>query len=117
MTALAKDCSIEAVGSGSLEVMTVASDTLRASVRVVGILSPRTSPLLLSVLGTHVRAGRRYLRVDLAQAAVDDVEVLTPLITAHGMVAGLGGMLVFDKATDEVAAVLNSGELLVSPAV
>jgi anti-anti-sigma regulatory factor len=100
----------------SLEVATTAADTLRAAVTVHGTLSERTQPLLQSVLGTHVRAGRRYLRVDLAHAVVADPTVLTPLVEAHAALLALGGMLIFDNAEEQVAALLRAGELLVGPA-
>jgi anti-anti-sigma regulatory factor len=96
------------------EVATISSDVLRASVRVAGALSARTCPLLRGVLIAHLRAGRRYLRVNLAGASVDDLAVLEPLRAMHSSVAELGGMLVFDNASEEATEVLHGGDLFVS---
>jgi hypothetical protein len=80
------------------EVETTAADVLRARVRVAGRLGSRSVPLLVSVLGTHVRAGRRYLHVDLADARVDDRRALEPLRCTHTTITELGGQLIFDNA-------------------
>ena len=54
------------VDASVLEVATVSSDAMRAIVRVTGVLTDDTVSVLVSALGTHLRAGRRDLRVDLA---------------------------------------------------
>jgi hypothetical protein len=96
------------------EVATSSSDPLRAGIRVSGPLGERTVPLVLSVLATHVRAGRRYLRIDLTHAGVADLAALAPLRTAHSALTELGGMLVFDNAGDDVTRALHDVELFVS---
>jgi anti-anti-sigma regulatory factor len=98
------------------EVATTSSDTLRASVLVAGTLTARTVPLLLSVLQTHVRAGRRYLRVDLSDVEVDDVGVLEPLRAAHRAMTDLDGMLVFENVGDALGRLIQDGDLFVSTA-
>jgi hypothetical protein len=113
-SATATPCSFEAA---EFEVATTSSDALRASILVTGALSPRTVPLLLSVLSTHLRAGRRYLRVDLAGAEIDDLGVLEPLRVAHSVMTDLGGMLVFDNAGAEASTLLHDGDLFVSTAL
>lgn len=94
-----------------LEVATLSSDTLRAGVRVIGTLLPSTAPLLTSVLRTHIAGGRRYLRVDLSAASVDEPEVIDALIEARRSVADLGGMLVFENAGPRVVDAIRRATL------
>ena len=94
-----------------LEVATLSSDTLRAGVRVVGTLQPSTAPLLTSVLRTHIAGGRRYLRVDLAAASVDEPEVIDALLEARRAVLELGGMLVFENAGPRVVDAVRRATL------
>jgi anti-anti-sigma regulatory factor len=104
-------------GAGeTFEVVTASSDVLRANLRLHGTLSARTCPLLRSVLATHIRAGRRYLRVDVGSADVDDPRVLGPLREAHEAMDAVDGMLVFDNADDALAGLLHDGGLFVSTA-
>lgn len=98
------------------EVATLSADTLRASIRVTGILVPNTAPLLTSVLRTHVTAGRRYLRVDLATARITDGAVVEALVAAHRTISDLGGMLVFENAGPRVIDALRNDTLFVRPA-
>jgi len=97
-----------------LTVSTAATDELRATVEVRGTLSAATSPLLTGVLETHQRAGRRYLRVDLAGCTVADRGVLEPLRARHAALTEAGGLLVFDAADAAATAVLRQGDLFVS---
>lgn len=99
-----------------LEVATVSADALRAGVRVTGELLEATAPLLHSVLGTHLSAGRRYLRVDLAQAVVGDPKVVDVLVEAHTAVSELGGMLIFENAGPQVMEAVRSVSLFVRSA-
>lgn len=109
MTPLSSDADATDAGPlHGLEVATVSSDTLRASVRVTGDLAPDTAPLLASILRTHITAGRRYLRVDLATAAVQDPGVVEALVAAHRSIAELGGMLVFENAGPEVVNAIRA---------
>ncbi|WP_338181360.1 STAS domain-containing protein [Jatrophihabitans sp.] len=48
-----------------MEITTLHADSTRAEVRVVGELDGSAAVLLHEVIDGHVRAGRRYLRVDL----------------------------------------------------
>jgi anti-anti-sigma regulatory factor len=97
-----------------LSVVTVVSDELRATVRVTGRLSAATCCLLTSVLATHARAGRRYLRVDLSECTVADRAVLAPLRSHHAEWGEAGGLLVFDNADAAAAELLRDGDLFVS---
>lgn len=99
-----------------LEVATVSGDELRASVRVAGRLEQSTVALLSSVLRTHMTAGRRYLRVDLAHAEVADSAVAAALLEAHTAVEAMGGMLVFENAGPRVMAAVSTDTLFVRAA-
>lgn len=96
-----------------LEVATVARDTLRANVRVQGSLDASTVALLVSVLHTHLSAGRRYVRVDLAAAHITDESAVDALAAAHHRIAALGGMLIFENAGPRVIAAVDSAALFV----
>lgn len=95
MTAVAPETELKSI---AFEVATIAADRERASVRVTGELEPGTVPLLLSVLRTHTRAGRRHLSVDLGAATAADGDVLEPLREAARALAVLGGTLRFENA-------------------
>lgn len=99
-----------------LEIATISADTLRANIRVTGTLVPSAAPLLTSVLRTHIHSGRRYLRVDLATARIDDEVVIQALVTAHRTVDELGGMLVFENAGPAIIDALRTETLYVRPA-
>ena len=100
---------------GYLEIVTVESDTLRAMIRVDGALTTRSTAVLVSMIGTHVRAGRRYLRIDLARASVEAGAATDDLRAAHDCLAGLGGMLVFDHTDARTGCALRTADLHVSP--
>jgi hypothetical protein len=81
-----------AQASTALEVATTWADALSAHVLLDGVLSARTSALVMSVLSTHIRAGRRHLRVEV-RARVQDSSVLDQLGAAQARLASLGGIL------------------------
>lgn len=91
--------SLDAVG---FEVATTSADTLRASIAVAGEVGPGNAALLTSVLRSHLRTGRRYLRVDLIGARITDPRVLEHLAEAHRNVSEFGGMLVFENAAPQL---------------
>ena len=113
MTALASPPE-PAPGATGFDVATTSTDDLRAGVRVRGALDTVTCPLLLSVLRTHVRAGRRHVRVDLAGAVVGGAEVVLPLREVHEAVTADGGLLIFDGADDAARALLVEAGLFVN---
>ncbi len=95
------------------EVATLTADTLRASVRVAGDLAINSVTLLVSILRTHVGAGRRYLRVDLAGARLLDIAVVDSLAEFNDTVAELGGMLIFENASPRILDALRDTSLYV----
>jgi anti-anti-sigma regulatory factor len=98
------------------EVATVSADTLRAGVRVHGTLQRHNVALLTSVLRTHMTAGRRYLRVDLTEAAIVDSAVVAALVESHSALAAVGGMLVFENAGPQVVDAAASASLFIRAA-
>lgn len=116
MTMSASSAGMASEPFAGLEVATVAGDTLRASIRVAGALEAHTVTLLSSVLRTHTMAGRRYLRVDLALASIEDDVVVEALVEAHHSVEKLGGMLVFENAGPNVVEAVRSATLFVRAA-
>jgi hypothetical protein len=97
-----------------LEVATVSADTLRAHVRVTGVLADHNVALLSSALGTHLRAGRRYLRVDVGAAGISGHKALATLAGIHTTITELGGMLVFEHGSDDVCTALREHGLFLS---
>ena len=96
-----------------VEVATLRADHLRANILVTGTLRPAAVSLLTSVLRTHLAAGRRYLRVDLAGADVTDPAVVETLVEARRSVVDLGGMLVFENAGPLVVDAIRRATLFV----
>ncbi len=91
--------------SAVVEVATAAADALHATIRVTGPVGQRAVPLFETVLGTHLRAGRRYLRVDLGAAELSSA-ALRALADAAETAAALGGALVVENASPDVAAAI-----------
>lgn len=99
-----------------LEVATLTADTLRANVRIAGDLAINSIALLTSVLRTHISAGRRYLRVDLADAHILDLAVVDNLAELHQAVTELGGMLMFENAGASIVEAVRGTSLYVNAA-
>lgn len=98
------------------EVTTVSADRLHALIRAAGPLTASASAVLVTMLRAHLRAGRRYLRVDVGAAPVLDPAVLATLTDLHRRVAARGGMLVFENAGAEFADAIRGSELFVRTA-
>jgi anti-anti-sigma regulatory factor len=101
---------------GGFEVATVGSDTLRAGIRIVGALTKPACAVLVCVLRAHLRAGRHYLRVDVADATLVDDQALGSLVQLHRQVTAVGGMLVLENAGPHVIDALGSTSLFVRAA-
>ena len=100
----------------SFEVLTVAADLMRATIRTAGALTPPASAALIGVLRAHLGAGRRYLRVDVGGSRVADPGVLASLTSAHRQVAACGGMLVFENTGPQVVDAIRNSDLFVQAA-
>lgn len=113
--AVTRDAESAPTFSG-LEVATLTADTLRANVRITGDLALNSVALLTSVLRTHIATGRRYLRVDLAEAHILDLAVVDTLAELHRAVSELGGMLTFENAGAGIVDALRGTGLFVNAA-
>jgi hypothetical protein len=100
----------------SFEVTTVGADLMRATIRTAGALTLPASAALIGMLRAHLRAGRRYLRVDVGGSRVVDPAVLASLTSAHRQVAACGGMLVFENAGPQVVDAIRNSDLFVQAA-
>lgn len=101
---------------GGFEVATVSADTLRAGIRVVGALTKPACGVLVCVLRAHLRAGRHYLRVDVAEVPAVDGEATGSLVRLHRQVTAAGGMLVFENAGPQVVDAVGHSALFVHAA-
>jgi hypothetical protein len=93
--------------ASEVEVATTSADTLRASIRITGSLPRRAVPMLTTVLRTHLRAGRRYLRIELGRAELG-MDAVRCLAGAADDAATLGGALVLVDAQPGVAEAIES---------
>jgi hypothetical protein len=96
----------------TFEVATTSADALRASVRTAGALTRPACSVLRSVLAAHLRAGRRYLRVDVGGSDVLESDVLDALTETHHQIAEQGGMLVFENAGPRVIEAVRAAATL-----
>jgi anti-anti-sigma factor len=75
-------------------VFTAQFDRSRASVHVTGHLQGRTAGVLEAVLGDHLRAGRRYVRLDVSGLRDSDAAGLQILLDTHHRYLANRGTLV-----------------------
>jgi anti-anti-sigma regulatory factor len=83
-------------------VSTVHCDATRAALRVSGHLEVGTAPILSTVADGHVRAGRRYLRVDVADLTSVDDAALEVISEIHRQLLACRGTLIFTGVTCEL---------------
>jgi anti-anti-sigma regulatory factor len=85
---------------GEFDVLTSESDTARANLRARGTLDSSSAPLLAEVIAGHVRARRRFLRLDVANLVIADLDALDILRQAHHFVLRARGTLILTRVTD-----------------
>jgi anti-anti-sigma regulatory factor len=93
--------------ASAVEVATTSADVSRASIRITGSVSRVAVPMLTTVLRTHLRAGRRQLRIDLGSAELG-TDAVRCLAAAADAAATLGGALVLADAQPGVAEAIES---------
>jgi anti-anti-sigma regulatory factor len=96
--------------SAPFTVTTTRCDGVRADLRVCGRLNGRGAQVLRAVLDGHLRAGRRYLRVDIGGAAALDDAALGVLCEAHRWLLAARGTLVITAVTTSLAPVLAAAD-------
>jgi anti-anti-sigma factor len=91
-----------------LAVLTAQFDSTRASVCVTGGLHGGTAQLLEAVLGDHLEAGRRYVRLDVSGLSHIDTVGLRVLLDAHHRYLTNRGTLVLTGIRPPTVRLLRS---------
>ena len=102
----------EPAGTGNFDVRTVAFDVTRAAVRVTGELSAACAVLLAEVLDGHLRAGRRFVRLNLTGVETADRVAGAALHRAHRAFLDRRGTLILTGVVPVVHAALAADGLL-----
>jgi anti-anti-sigma regulatory factor len=102
----------EHAGTGSFDVRTVAADASRASMRVTGDLTAGCAGLLGEVIDGHLRAGRRFVRLNVGGVQVIDRAVVAELHRAHRAFLERRGTLILTGVGPVVQAALAGTGLL-----
>jgi anti-anti-sigma regulatory factor len=102
----------EHAGTGNFDVRTVAFDATRATVRVTGELSAGCGVLLGEVLDGHLRAGRRFVRLNVSGVQVLDCSAGIELHRAHRAFLERRGTLILTGVGPVVRAALAQRGLL-----
>jgi anti-anti-sigma regulatory factor len=99
-------------GTGNFDVRTVAVDGSRAAVRVTGELSAACGFVLAEVLEGHLRAGRRFVRLNLSGVETADRAAGAALHRVHRAFLDRRGTLILTGVGGVVGAVLAADGLL-----
>lgn len=91
----------------SMHVETVDLDATSALVRVGGELDLATSAPLWAVLDSHLRAGRRFIRLDMSGVTFLDATALSGIVSVHERLLAARGTLVVNGVRSLVARVLR----------
>ncbi|WAX56477.1 STAS domain-containing protein [Jatrophihabitans cynanchi] len=85
--------------AGRFDVVTTTYDRFRAALRVRGGLDATSAPVLAEVIAGHLRAGRRFVRVDVLGARVCDPGAAMMLLEAHRTLLAARGTLILTGVT------------------
>ncbi len=94
--------------AGGFEVRTVGSDASRARIEVGGDLDAGAAALLAEVLDGHARAGRRYLRLDLAGLRSISAAAVAVIAGVHERLLGAGGTMILTGVGTATDAALRA---------
>lgn len=89
---------------GEFDVLTTQSDTARANLRASGTLDSSSAALLAEVIAGHVRVRRRFLRLDVADLVIADLDALDILRQAHHLVLQARGTLILTRVSATLRA-------------
>ena len=111
---VALDAALD-IGSGftgrhDLDVTTQRSDRTRAELVVSGHLDRDSSTVLRAVVDGHLRAGRRYLRVDVRGVITFSEHALRVLSELHRTVLDARGTLVLTGVTAQHERLLRTAD-------
>lgn len=93
------------------DVLLTHSDRARANLRARGTLDADSAPLLAEIIAGHVRAGRRFIRLDIGCLAFADREALLVVRRAHRLVLDARGTLILTRVTESHRLTFAAGGL------
>jgi len=85
--------------SDSFDVHTTAYDRFRAALRVRGGLDAASAPVLAEVIAGHLRARRRFVRLDVLGLQICDPGAARVLLEAHRSLLAERGTLILTGVT------------------
>lgn len=94
----------EDASEGGFDIRTTDTSAGRANLRARGILDSSSAPVLAEVIAGHVRAGRRFLRLDLADLRIADPDALEIVRRAHHLVLRARGTLILTRVPEGLRA-------------
>jgi len=98
-------------GSGEFDVRTIRTDSTRATLEISGRLDARSAPLLAEVIDGHLRAGRRFLRLNVAAMTDLDRAGADVLVACHDRLLGARGTLILTGVGETVEDSLRERDL------
>jgi anti-anti-sigma regulatory factor len=107
-------------GVERFEVRTTRSDELRANLQVRGLLDSGAAAVLAHVIDGHIRAGRRFLRLDVGDVRSVGESAVAVIAVAHERLLARRGTMILTGVSAGMEAVLRGATpasplLLVSP--
>jgi anti-anti-sigma regulatory factor len=90
------------------EVHTVRCDALRANVRVSGNVDAGGAAVLAHVIESHVRAGRRFLRLNIAGVRTLGAAAVQVLAAAHDQLLARRGTMILTGVSRPMEARLRA---------
>jgi anti-anti-sigma regulatory factor len=88
------------------DVQTTLCDGPRAVLRAMGRLDHATANLLADVLSSHLRAHRRYLRLEVSGLSVAEPDALAVIADVHQRLLSARGTLILTGVTTEFMGTL-----------
>lgn len=102
---------VTTTAADTFEVTTVRTDANRAAVQAQGEMDLANADLLTEVLGSHLAAGRRFVRLDLSRLAFVDCAGLRVLVLAHNQFLTQRGTLILTGVGARIAHLLHTTHL------
>jgi anti-anti-sigma factor len=84
------------------DMLVTASDSARANLTARGRLDSSNAPLFVELIADHLRARRRFLRLDVAELLFADPAALTAIRQAHQLALRARGTLILIRVSDQV---------------
>jgi len=90
----------DGTNEGEFDVVITESDAARAHLRARGRLDSSNAPLLVEVIVGHLRARRRFLRLDVGDLVIADPAAMAAIKQAHQLALRARGTLILIKVPD-----------------